>query len=71
MDITLVKTVDIAKTLGERKRPGQIIVGFALETENEQENAQYKLQKKNFDVVVLNSLNDKGAGFGHDTAIRN
>ena len=42
-------------------------MGFALETENELEHAQQKLKKKNFDLIVLNSLNDKGAGFGHDT----
>lgn len=43
------------------------MVGFALETENEEHNAQEKLRKKNLDMIVLNSLNDKGAGFGHDT----
>jgi phosphopantothenoylcysteine decarboxylase/phosphopantothenate--cysteine ligase len=49
------------------KHNGQIIVGFALETEEEQANALKKLAAKNFDFIVLNSLNDKGAGFGHDT----
>jgi phosphopantothenoylcysteine decarboxylase/phosphopantothenate--cysteine ligase len=49
------------------KHNGQMIVGFALETENEHSNALKKLDGKNFDLIVLNSLNDKGAGFGHDT----
>lgn len=65
--IELTKTDDIAAELGKIKRDEQFIVGFALETENETENAQTKLTKKNFDFIVLNSLNDKGAGFGHDT----
>ena len=67
MQIDLVKTTDIAASLGKEKKDGQIIVGFALETNNEVENAEAKLVKKNFDFIVLNSLNDKGAGFGHDT----
>lgn len=67
MSIDLVKTTDIAKALGERKHNGQINVGFALETDSELANAKEKIQKKNFDLIVLNSLNDKGAGFGHDT----
>jgi len=67
MQIDLVKTIDIAASLGKEKKDGQIIVGFALETDNEVENAETKLVKKNFDFIVLNSLNDKGAGFGHDT----
>jgi phosphopantothenoylcysteine decarboxylase/phosphopantothenate--cysteine ligase len=49
------------------KKPGQVIVGFALETENEKANAEKKLSSKNFDLIVLNSLQDSGAGFGHDT----
>ena len=65
--IELIKTHDIAASLGSMKRNGQIIVGFALETEQEQVNALKKLESKNFDLIVLNSLNDKGAGFGHDT----
>lgn len=65
--IELTKTKDIAASLGKLKRNGQIIVGFALETEHEQANAIQKLEKKNFDLIVLNSLNDTGAGFGHDT----
>jgi phosphopantothenoylcysteine decarboxylase/phosphopantothenate--cysteine ligase len=65
--VSLVKNVDIAATLGQQKQSHQMMVGFALETENELSNAQQKLQKKNLDMIVLNSLNDKGAGFGHDT----
>jgi phosphopantothenoylcysteine decarboxylase / phosphopantothenate---cysteine ligase len=67
MTIELTKTLDIAASLGKLKHNGQIIVGFALETEHEQDNALKKLESKNFDMIVLNSLNDKGAGFGHDT----
>ncbi|SKC43083.1 bifunctional phosphopantothenoylcysteine decarboxylase/phosphopantothenate--cysteine ligase CoaBC [Ohtaekwangia koreensis] len=67
LTIELTKTHDIAASLGKMKHNGQVIVGFALETENEQTNALTKLEKKNFDLIVLNSLNDKGAGFGHDT----
>ena len=65
-ELQLVKTVDIAKELGSQKAE-QFHVGFALETENEELNAREKLEKKNFDMVVLNSLNNPGAGFGHDT----
>ncbi|MGL4632068.1 MAG: bifunctional phosphopantothenoylcysteine decarboxylase/phosphopantothenate--cysteine ligase CoaBC [Leadbetterella sp.] len=67
MSIHLVKTVDIAATLGKDKKQDQIHVGFALETQNEIENAQSKLVRKNFDMIVLNSLQDKGAGFRYDT----
>jgi phosphopantothenoylcysteine decarboxylase / phosphopantothenate---cysteine ligase len=67
LSITLTKTQDIAAELGKLKTNGQFIVGFALETENEKANAEKKLNSKNFDLIVLNSLNDKGAGFGHDT----
>jgi phosphopantothenoylcysteine decarboxylase / phosphopantothenate---cysteine ligase len=67
MSISLQKTIDISGTLGQLKKDGQIIVGFALETNNEEENAIKKVHKKNLDFVVLNSLNDKGAGFGHET----
>jgi phosphopantothenoylcysteine decarboxylase/phosphopantothenate--cysteine ligase len=66
-DLPLVPTEDIAATLGKSKKTGQILVGFALETHNETENAIQKLNKKNFDFIVLNSLNDKGAGFGYAT----
>lgn len=65
--VELVKTKDIAASLGKMKQIGQILVGFALETQNEIEHANGKLEKKNLDFVVLNSLNDAGAGFGHDT----
>jgi phosphopantothenoylcysteine decarboxylase/phosphopantothenate--cysteine ligase len=67
LQVELVKTKDILKSLGERKREDQVLVGFALETQNEKENAKDKLQKKNADMIVLNSLKDKGAGFGFDT----
>ena len=67
LNIELKKTTDILKTLGGQKRPDQILVGFALETNNEEENAIEKLQKKNLDLIVLNSLNDVGAGFKNDT----
>lgn len=65
--LQLKKNPDIAATLGAQKRPGQILVGFALETDNEETNALEKLHRKNLDLIVLNSLNDKGAGFGTDT----
>ncbi len=65
--IELSKTKDILKDLGEKKRTGQVLVGFALETNNEKRNAIDKLVRKNADMIVLNSLNDTGAGFGHDT----
>jgi phosphopantothenoylcysteine decarboxylase/phosphopantothenate--cysteine ligase len=67
LSLRLSKTVDIAGTLGKEKQPGQLLVGFALETNNEIENARAKLKRKNFDFIVLNSLNDSGAGFEHDT----
>ena len=66
-NIELTKTVDIAKTLGAIKRPEQLMVGFALETDNEVENAIGKIKSKNLDMIVLNSLQNSGAGFGHDT----
>lgn len=65
--IELVKTTDIAALVGKMKKPNQILVGFALETNDEIENAQKKLKSKNLDLIVLNSLNDEGAGFGFDT----
>lgn len=65
--LELVKTTDILKELGKRKQSGQILVGFALETENELQNAQTKLQNKNADFIVLNSLKDENAGFGYST----
>lgn len=65
--IRLVKNPDIAASLGEMKHPGQILVGFALETDNERSHAADKLARKHLDMIVLNSLRDKGAGFGTDT----
>ena len=65
--IDLTKTIDIAATLGQQKRPDQWMMGFALETNDELENARKKLISKNLDWIVLNSLRDSGAGFGHDT----
>jgi len=65
--LEMTKTVDIAGTLGLRKKSNQLLVGFALETNDELENARKKLETKNLDYVVLNSLNDLGAGFAHDT----
>ncbi len=67
LTIALVETPDIAATLGAKKRPGQIMVGFALETHDETQNAFSKLKRKHFDFIVLNSLQDSGAGFQHDT----
>ncbi|CAN5341040.1 bifunctional phosphopantothenoylcysteine decarboxylase/phosphopantothenate--cysteine ligase CoaBC [soil metagenome] len=67
LNIELKKTTDILKTLGELKRPDQLLIGFALETNDEEKNAIEKLQKKNLDIIILNSLNDKGAGFKGDT----
>jgi phosphopantothenoylcysteine decarboxylase/phosphopantothenate--cysteine ligase len=67
LTLALTKTEDIAAALGKRKHNGQLIVGFALETEEEETNALKKLEAKNFDLIVLNSLNDPGAGFGYET----
>ena len=67
MTLELVQNPDILATLGTMKTKGQTLVGFALETDNEEANAQRKLEKKNLDYIVLNSLRDKGAGFGVDT----
>lgn len=67
LSINLVKNPDILSTLGHAKKDGQIVVGFALETHNELENAIEKLKRKNADAIVLNSLNDPGAGFKHST----
>lgn len=67
LTLTLKPTPDILKELGKHKKKGQILIGFALETENEVENAHAKLKKKNLDFIVLNSLRDPGAGFGHTT----
>jgi phosphopantothenoylcysteine decarboxylase/phosphopantothenate--cysteine ligase len=67
MVIKLKPTADIAAGLGSAKKRGQLVVGFALETDNEMENAIGKLKRKNLDMIVLNSLRDEGAGFGGDT----
>lgn len=67
MTLRLVPNPDIAASLGSIKREGQVLVGFALETNNEAANAQGKLERKNFDFIVLNSLRDAGAGFRCDT----
>jgi len=67
MTLRLVRNPDIAATLAATKRDNQVFAGFALETDHEHENALKKLHKKNLDMVVLNSLQDKGAGFGTDT----
>jgi phosphopantothenoylcysteine decarboxylase / phosphopantothenate---cysteine ligase len=65
--ISMVKNVDIAFEFGKVKTPAQLSVGFALETNDELKHAMGKLQKKNFDMVVLNSMNDANAAFGYDT----
>jgi phosphopantothenoylcysteine decarboxylase/phosphopantothenate--cysteine ligase len=67
LSLELRRTPDILKALGEMKKDNQYLVGFALETDHEKENAIKKLHAKNADIIVLNSLNDPGAGFGHDT----
>ena len=65
--LELLPTRDIAAELGHVKKASQMLVGFALETNDEENNAFSKMQRKNLDMIVLNSLNDKGAGFGGDT----
>jgi phosphopantothenoylcysteine decarboxylase/phosphopantothenate--cysteine ligase len=67
LSIELEPTPDILASLGAIKKKNQLLIGFALETDNEAENAKSKLIRKNCDMIVLNSLNDSGAGFGHDT----
>ncbi len=67
LSIELTKTPDILKALGSQKKNGQIVIGFALETFDEEANAIKKLEAKNADFIVLNSLRDEGAGFGTDT----
>lgn len=66
-EIKLVPTQDILESMGQAKKPKQILVGFALETDNEHDNAKKKLKNKNLDLIVLNSMNDEGAGFGFET----
>jgi phosphopantothenoylcysteine decarboxylase/phosphopantothenate--cysteine ligase len=65
--LQLARTKDILAALGKQKKDGQVLVGFALETDNERESALKKLNEKGADLIVMNSLQDEGAGFGHDT----
>ena len=67
LDLSLTKTKDILQYIGEKKKNGQFVAGFALETNNEEENAIAKLQSKNADCIILNSLRTEGVGFGADT----
>jgi phosphopantothenoylcysteine decarboxylase/phosphopantothenate--cysteine ligase len=67
MQLNLLPTKDIAAHLGSMKKEGQLLIGFALETDNEMGNATDKCKRKNFDFIVLNSLRDKNAGFQFDT----
>jgi len=67
LSLTLLPNPDIAASLGKQKRADQVLVGFALETQNEELHAREKRTKKNLDFIVLNSLQDEGAGFGGDT----
>jgi len=67
LTLNLVKNTDILQDLGSKKSANQILIGFALETQKEEQHAKDKLKRKNLDLIVLNSLNDKGAGFGTDT----
>ena len=67
LDLHLTTTPDIARALGESKQAGQLLIGFALETEHEKENALRKMERKHLDAIILNSLRDAGAGFGVDT----
>lgn len=67
LHLSLVPNKDIAASLGKMKKAGQVLVGFALETNDEEANALKKMEKKNLDFIVLNSLRDAGAGFQHDT----
>ena len=66
LTLELRPTVDIAASLGKRKRSNQMLVGFALETDNEELNAKSKLERKNFDFIVLNSMRNPGTCFGSD-----
>ena len=66
LDLQLLKTTDILATIGKQKRNGQLLIGFALETNDEEDNAIKKLASKNLDFIVLNSLKDAGAGFKGD-----
>jgi phosphopantothenoylcysteine decarboxylase/phosphopantothenate--cysteine ligase len=68
-NLELVRTKDIAMELGNMKKNGQLVIGFALETNDAEVHAKEKLKKKNFDFIVLNTLEDQGSGFGHDTNV--
>ena len=65
--LRLKPTSDIAESLGGRKKSGQIVAGFALETHNEMANASKKLERKHLDLIIMNSMQDQGAGFGYKT----
>jgi phosphopantothenoylcysteine decarboxylase/phosphopantothenate--cysteine ligase len=65
--VEFTPTTDILAEMGRQKKTGQFLVGFALESDNEESNAKQKLQNKNLDLIILNSLRDEGAGFGTDT----
>jgi phosphopantothenoylcysteine decarboxylase/phosphopantothenate--cysteine ligase len=67
LTLRLKRTKDILAALGSQKRYNQVLVGFALETDNEKEGAQKKLKEKGADLIVMNSLQEEGAGFGYDT----
>lgn len=67
LTMQLIKNPDIAQSLGRQKKESQCLVGFALETENAEENARGKLSRKNLDIIVLNSPSEEGTGFGHNT----
>jgi phosphopantothenoylcysteine decarboxylase/phosphopantothenate--cysteine ligase len=67
LSIELTRTSDILQKLGTMKKSGQCLVGFALETQDEEANAKAKLKRKNADFIILNSMQDEGAGFGRDT----
>ena len=67
INLSLVNNIDILSEISLKKSSKQFLVGFALETDNELENAKIKLKNKNLDMIILNSLNDKGAGFEYDT----
>ena len=69
LSIALKRTDDILSELGRKKKPGQVLIGFAMETENLLENATKKLEAKNADYIIANSLREKGAGFGVDTNV--
>ncbi len=69
MTLTLVRNPDILKAVGERKRPGQIVCGFSMETRDLLENSAAKLESKNCDFMIANNLKTAGAGFGTDTNV--